>query len=265
MAVASKPAPKLGPTSTPAEAGGAAAATPANATTLCCWCDRFEKQVSAHGSAYAMSSQHPNQNVTFKLTVDFVGNEVVITRVLKWGTIDAGVTAAQKAAIRTGLTSGVPAIWSGKYRLKVTDATCNPTTKTLPIRFRLSWEGGTNVADLSINLKTGQGRSSASGSQMNLFLHDITNDHYAQAHEFGHTIGQVDEYLYGSATTGSVNYKRADGSVIRAMLPQSGNIMSTRGNMNFKPRFYYFIEVEAQKLLRSAQGLGKAALKCEIV
>jgi hypothetical protein len=110
MAVTPKPAPRLGPTSTPAQAGGAAAATPANATTLCCWCDKFEKQVSAHGSAYARSTQHPNHNVRFKLTVDFVGNEVVITRVLKWGTVAAGVTAAQQAAIRTGLTSGMPAI-----------------------------------------------------------------------------------------------------------------------------------------------------------
>lgn len=100
---------------------------------------------------------------------------------------------------------------------------------------------------------------------MNLDVEDVKGGNYTLAHEFGHTLGQVDEYLYGSATTGSVDYKRADGTFIRAMLPQSGNIMSTSGNLTFKPRFYYFIEIEAQKLLRSAQGLGKAGVRCEIV
>jgi hypothetical protein len=265
MAVAPRPAPRLGPTSTPAQAGGAAAATPANATTLCCWCDKFEKQVSARRSDYLVSSQSADRPFTFGLTVDLVGNEVVITRVLKWGVVEPGITDAQKAKVRTGLTSGVPAIWSGKYRLKVTDATCNPTTKILTIRFRLRWEDANNPGNLTVNLKPGPGRSGATGFQLNMVMTDIGPDNYALAHEFGHTVGQADEYVYPNFTAPSVEYKRADGSVIRAMLPQSGNIMSTRGNLTFKPRFYYFIEIEAQKLLRSAQGLGKAGVTCEIV
>ncbi|MGL5012531.1 MAG: hypothetical protein ACRC6I_21905 [Paracoccaceae bacterium] len=256
----------LGPTSTPAQAGGAAAATPANATTLCCWCDKFEKQVAAHGSTYVLSSQHPNHNVKFKLTVDFIGGEVVITRVLKWGTVAAAVTDAEKAAIRTGLTSTVSTIWSGKYRLKVTDATCNPTTKTLPIRFRLAWEGtGGAVADMSINLVVGPKTSAASGTFMNLDTKDVENGGYTLAHEFGHTLGQVDEYMYGTATSGTADYKRANGTKVTITLPQTGNLMSTAKNMSFKQRFYYFIEIEAQKLLRSASGLGKAGVTCEIV
>jgi hypothetical protein len=259
------PSGSLGPTSTPADAGGAAAGAPASATTPCCWCTRHEKQVSEHGSIYVLSTQHPNQQVKFKIVVDLTGNEVVISRVLGWGTVAAAVTEAEKTAVKTGLTSGTSGHWSGKYRLKIKDPACSPAEKTLPIRFSLTWAGAGETADLSVNLIPGPSRSSASGTRMNLDTKDTENNGYTLSHEFGHTVGQVDEYLYAAGTPATAAYKRADGTSITITFPTSGNIMVTSGNLTFLPRFFYFVEIEAQKLLRSAAGLGRAGITCEIV
>jgi hypothetical protein len=253
----------LGPSSTPADAGGPSAGVPANAVAPCCWCNKFEKNVSEHGSIWVLPTQHPNDPIKFKLTVDLTANEVVVEVKFKWNTVAATVTPAQKTAIQNGLTSTVASAWSGKYSLKVVDAACTPTTKTLPIRFVLSFV--TSGEDIKVNLIPGPGRSDVTGDVMSLHSTDTGNGGYVLIHEFGHTIGQADEYFYAGVTAGSIAYKRADGTTTTITLAQNDNLMSTDQNMTFKPRFFYFIGIEAQKLLRSGAGLGRAAITCEIV
>jgi hypothetical protein len=266
MCLSPTPAPGgLGPSSTPADAGGPSAGVPADAVTPCCWCTKHEKNVSEHGSIYVLSTQHPNHAVKFKLTVDLTANEVILSRVLKWGTIAAGVTEAQKTAIKTGLTTNAAAAWTGKYSLKITDAACTPPTKSLPIKFVITWDDAGTSGDLTVDLKPGPSVSSADGTVMNLDTLDVNNGGYTLAHEFGHSVGQVDEYLYSGVAAATAAYKRANGTTETITLPTSGNIMVTSGSFTFLPRFFYSIEIEAQKLLRSGAGLGRAAITCEIV
>jgi hypothetical protein len=252
----------LGPSSTPADAGGADAGAPADAVTPCCWCTRYEKNVAEHARIWVLSTQHPNGQKKFKLTVDLTANEVVVTTTFQWGAVDAAVTAAEKTAIQNGLTSTTASAWSGKYSLKVVDPACTPTTKTLPIRFVLSFVA--SGADLTVKLKPGPATSDVTGSVMNLDTKDTEESSYTLIHEYGHTLGQADEYLYSGVTTGSIAYKRADGTTTTITLPATGNLMGSR-TISFVPRYFYFIEIEAQKLLRSAAGLGRAAITCEIV
>jgi hypothetical protein len=213
-----------------------------------------------------VSSQHANHRVKFTLTVDLAGNEVVVTSSLKWDAVDPAVPAEEKAAIRSGLITSVMAICSGRFQLKVTDPACNPTTRILNIRFRVRWEEpGSAPTDLLINLVPGPAESGVISGMMLLDTEDAKNGGQVLAHEFLHTLGQIDEYMYGGATSGTADYHRADGSTETVTLPQTGNIMATAGSVAFVPRLYYFIEIEAQKLLRSASGLGRAGVTCEIV
>ncbi|MCU0800485.1 MAG: M64 family metallopeptidase [Rhodobacteraceae bacterium] len=262
MAVTPTPG-ALGPTSTPAQAGGANAGAPANAVTPCCWCDTFVKKVSEHGSIWVLSTQHTNFPIKFTMTVDLAGNEVVIEVKFKWNTVYAAVTAAQKAAVQTGMTSIAASAWSGKYGVKVVDPACTPPTKTLAIRFVASFV--TSGEDILVDLLPGPGTSSVGLGLMTLHATDTVDAGYVFIHEFGHTFGLDDEYFYPGNTTGSVAYKRANGTTTTITLPQNDNVMSTYGDMNLKPRFFYFVEIEAQKLLRSGAGLGRAAITCEIV
>jgi hypothetical protein len=253
----------LGPSSTPADAGGPSAGAPASAVTPCCWCTRYEKDVSEHGSIWVLPTQHPNWPSKFKLTVDLTANEVVVEVKFKWNTVAAAVTPAQKTAIQTGLTSTAASAWSGKYSVKVVDPACTPTTKTLAIRVVITFV--TSGDAIKVNLAPGPGRSGVNNDVMSLHTTDTGDGGYVMIHEFGHTIAQADEYLYTAGATASIGYKRADGTTTTITLPQNDNLMSTDGNMTFKPRFFYFIEIETQKLLRSGAGLGRAGITCEIV
>lgn len=258
-----KPANKTPPASRPANG---APSGPVGASAPCCWCKKIEKAISVHGSTYALSTQHPNHQVSYHLTVDLVGNEIIISRVMKWGSVTASITPAEKQAVRTGLTQATSAMWSNKRKLKITDTACNPREKTLPIRFKLYWEGETSrAADLTVNLVPGPSRSSASGRLMNLDTLDIEDAHYTLGHEFAHTLGQVDEYPYARGATVSADYFRANAPKVTISIPQTGNIMSDYGNHTMLDRFFWFVEIEVQKLLRSAEGLGRAGITCEVV
>jgi hypothetical protein len=70
--------------------------------------------------------------------------------------------------------------------------------------------------------------------------------------------------LVNGVTAATINYNRADGSATTIVLPQPGDLMGSRA-ITFKPRYFYFIEIEAQKLLRSGAGLGRAGITYEII
>lgn len=232
----------------------------------CCWCKVFDKDISVHGSKYVLSTQHPNHQVKYHLNVDLIAGIVTISRVLDWGAVDAAVTEAEKTAIRAGLIGVVPRLLSNKYTLVVTDPSCNPATKTMQIVFRLRWASATaGAANLKINLAPGPRRSTASGTHMNLDTQDTANGNFTLAHEFLHTIGQVDEYRYTAGATVSAAYHRANGSSTTiALPPPSGNMMATATNLTLQPRFFWFVEIEVQELLRSAGGLGKTGITCKV-
>jgi hypothetical protein len=198
--------------------------------------------------------------------VNLPGNQVLVTTVFKWGTIASGVTEAQKTAIKDGLKNRVPAVWGNKFDLKITDATCTPTEKTLPIRFRVLWDDETTIGHhYTANLAVGPATSDITGSNANFDTLDTDDNSYTLCHEYGHTVGLADEYLYRGQTSATVVYKRADGTTESLTLPESGNIMATSGNFVVLKRHLFFVEIEAQELLRSGDGLGKAGITCQVV
>ena len=263
--VSTSPRPPERPmTSSPIPPANPAQAVPNSATAPCCWCTSHTKDVSGHGSTYVLSTQHPNHAIKFRLRVDFVANEVVISRVLKWGTVDPTVTAAERETIKNALTTATPTVLSNQFSLKVTDSSCSPADKILPIRFKLVWERLHTPADLTVNLYPSTYWANANGTEINLATTDAGPGLSVLPHEFLHTVGQVDEYLYTTGTTASAAYHRANGPSQTVAIPQT-NIMGTDSNFTLLPRFFWFVEIEAQQLLRSASGLGKAAIICEIV
>lgn len=228
----------------------------------CCWCKTFDTDVTAHGSTYVLSSQHPNFNVSYQLKIDFIGNQVVVSRILGWGSVDASISQADKDAVQQALASAVPAFLSNNYKLKVTDPSCTPGFKELPIRFAISWSGTPSVR---VNLVPGPSRSTASGTVMNLDTQDTLENNFTLIHELMHTFGQVDEYLYGSGTSATAEYHRADGTSTTITFPHTNpNLMSARSH-TLVERLFWFVEIEAQKFLRSAAGLGKPGITCEVV
>ncbi|MCU0911503.1 MAG: hypothetical protein MUE98_09220 [Rhodobacteraceae bacterium] len=240
--------------------------TPSGGTGTCCWCTAHTKDVSRMDSDYVTSTQISPVRIKWHLKIDFPGNTVTVTTVFKWGTIARGVTEAHKTAIKDALKNRVTAVWSNNYSLKVTDATCNPTEKTIPIRFRILWDDETTIGHhYNANVKVGPATSDITGFEANFDTLDTDNNSYTLCHEYGHTLGLHDEYFYGSNTSGTVTYKRANGTTEAITLPQSGNMMATSGDFTMKKRFQYFVEIEAQELLRSAAGLGKAGITCEVV
>lgn len=217
-------------------------------------------------TAYVTSTQIGAFNGKYHLTVDLVGSRIVVTTVLKWGTIQSGISAADQAKIQAAFTTTTAGRWSGKAKLKIEDSTCSPKSKTLPIDFKILWDKASKISPhFSVNLKKGPARSNVTGSVINIDTLDLNNNAYTVSHEYGHTLGLHDEYRYVAATAASVTYKRADGTTSTLALTQPANHMSVSGDFTFLDRFFYFLEIEVQELLRSSKGLKKAGITCTIV
>ncbi|MEP3347737.1 MAG: hypothetical protein ABJN34_05135 [Litoreibacter sp.] len=254
--------PQVLPVVQPQTLSATAPSGPVLTAAPCCWCRVFNTDVNAHGSTYVLSTQHPNFNLSYKLKIDFIANQVVVSRILGWGSVDPGISQADKDAVQQALASAVPTFLSNNYKLKVTDPSCAPGFKELPIRFEISWSG---TPSIRVNLLPGPSRSTASGTVMNLDTHDTQENNFTLTHELMHTFGQVDEYMYGSGTSASAEYHRADGTSVTITYPHTNpNLMSARSH-NLEARLFWFVEIEAQKFLRSATGLGRTGVTCEVV
>lgn len=255
--------PTLSPTTPPATP-----TTPTTGAAGCCWCTTHKRNVSTSNSVYQTSTQIGNSTKKYHLTVDFVANQVLVTSVFQWGSVDPAITNSQRNQIISSFGSRVASVWSNKANMRITDTTCSPNSKTLPIRFQILWNTATSIAPhYSVNLVPGPARSNITGLVASIDMHDLNNRAYTLAHEYGHTIGLPDEYLYAArgVTSATVTFNRADGTSTRITLPQSGNLMSTSNNFSLLDRHFYFLEIEAQKLLRSSAGLSKGGLTCEII
>ncbi len=215
-------------------------------------------------SKFITSTQIAATNVAFRLEVNVARRKAVITSIFKWGTIGAGVTNRQKKRTIRKFKAQARS-WSGKYRLKVIDPVCG--NKTLSVKFRLLWSPGdtTDRAPYNVNLYTTYPRAGVTGWNINIgYTSDVVaNRGWALAHEYGHTLCLADEYFYAGVTSATVTYKKADTTTQAVALePPGSNIMKTDGSRRFKKRFYYFIAIEAQALLRTKSGRN---VSCEIV
>lgn len=227
------------------------------------WNQDHEKTVSGSSSKYSDSTQFGDLPIRFKFAVKLAGGEAVLTFVCKWGTVegDPPLTEAMKTAVKTALTGKVPQAWSNAHSLKVVDPICGE--KTLSIKFEVNWDDASGDA-IDVNLQKAGRRSSASANVMNLdYDDDLDDDAWTLKHEFGHAIGNHDEYHYSGHSGEKITLKRADGGEETLNLePASGNVMITRRDTTIEKRHLYLVEIEAQEWLRELSGRD---VVCEIV
>ena len=239
------------------------------ATTTPCpecvyWNQCFQIDYNGPDSKFVTSTQISATSVAFRLDANLGAGNIVITSIFKWGTIESGITDAEKAETIKQFKAKV-ADWGNRYNMKIKDPTCGE--KTIPIRFRLLWspDDTTDSAPYTVNLQRSHPRAAVTGFDIDMgYDSDVApNSAWVLAHEYGHTVCLQDEYFYSGVTSATVTYNKADGTSEAITLePGSGNIMYLDGNTTYLKRFYYFTAIEAQELLRAQSGRD---VTCEIV
>lgn len=253
------------PTPPTAGAGGAHPGCTTQPCPHCVyWNEDHQTDYSGRDSKFVTSTQISPVDVGFRLEANLAAGNITITSTFKWGTVAADVTNAQKADTITKFKSKV-ASWGNRFRMKIVDPICGE--KTLPVRFRLRWspDDTTDTAPYSVNLYKTHPRAGVTGWDVDIgYDSDVTPDSaWVLAHEYGHTLCLQDEYFYAGVTSATVTYKKANGTTERITLePSSGNIMFTHANTTYLKRFYLFIAIETQELLRRESGRN---VTCEIV
>lgn len=253
------PAPPTQDPASTSPAGDAAASCP----QCVYWNQRHQLDFSGADTKFTVSTQAPSATVAFRTEADLAAGAIIVTSIFKWGTVASTITTAERAATITQFKSLV-ASWGGRCQLKIVDPICGE--KTLPIRFRLLWSPD-DVPDSTsyrVNLVRNDPRAGVAGWNINIGYNDVTqHGGWVLAHEYGHTLGLHDEYFYNGVTSATVTYKKADGSSdVITLEPSSGNIMFTHSNTRYLNRFYYFVAIQAQELLRTESG---RSVTCEIV
>lgn len=220
------------------------------------WPEDHQTDYNGPDAKFVASTQIAPVAVAFRLLAGLKSGKLVITSIFKWGTIDPSITAAEKADTIAKFKQQV-ATWSNRYMLRVTDPICGE--KTLPIVFELKWspDDTADTAPYSVNLHRTHPQAAVTGFDIDIGYDSdvIRHGAWVLAHEYGHTLCLADEYFYPGTAAATVTYMRADGSgEVITLEPGAPNIMFVHANRTHLTRFYYFIEVEAQALLRSASG-----------
>jgi hypothetical protein len=219
------------------------------------WNQDHVVEIDITSDRYNVSSQIGASRKKFRFAGNLASGNVRITFILKWGTIGGAVTDEMKTAVKSALQTNVTAAWSGQGSVKVTDPVCGE--KTLPINFRILWnpDDTSDSEHYSVDLEKAPRRSSVSYPKFTLDHDaDLLDDAWTWKHEFGHGVGQKDEYFYSGVTSATIEYKRADGTSETITLEPAASLMQTRGNTTVEKRFLYFAEIEAQKLFRDKSG-----------
>ena len=228
------------------------------------WRQNHQTDYNGPDSKYVTSTQIAPVDVAFRLEARLAGGRIRITSIFKWGTVAADVTNAQQRRTIRRFKARVSA-WSGRYRLKITDPDCGE--RTLPIQFRLLWspDDTGDAAPYNVNLQKTHPQAAVTGWDVDIgYDSDVQPDGgWVLQHEYGHTLCLPDEYFYSAVTSATVTYNKADGSTESVTIePLLNNIMKTHANRRYRKRFFYFVEIEAQELLRRESGHN---VTCEVV
>ncbi len=228
------------------------------------WREDHVVNYSGQDTKYVSSDQIGGASAGFRLTAGLASGKLKITSIFDWGSVGSDVTEAEKTATIAKFKEQV-ATWSGQFSLKVVDPVCGE--KTLPIEYELLWspDDTGDAAVFHVNLLKTFPRAGVTGSDVDIgYDSDVTPDGgWVLAHEYGHTVCLPDEYFYGGVTAATVIYNKADGSTETVTLePAAASIMQIHADRTFFKRFFYFIEIEAQELLRAQSG---RSVICSIV
>lgn len=171
----------------------------------------------------------------FHLTLDLnSGNLIVSVRIF------SGATAAQKTAWETAIEGR----WSNRYKLRVAGATAGAAERSYPIVVDLQWAADAKSADYTVNPSspgtTSGGRAGVGGTTS---MTDWgTSDTTDVTHEFGHMLGNPEEYFTTNGTDYTAGGKR------RGFRDKGGGIMNNPTEDPFT-RHYELIRRHAAKLL----------------
>lgn len=220
------------------------------------WQEDHVVDFNGQDTTFVSSTQIAAAAAAFRLTAGLASGRLKITSIFNWGTVAADVTDAEKTATIAQFKAQV-ATWSGHFSLRVVDPICGE--KTLPIAYDLLWspDDTADAAPFHVNLYKTFPRAGVTGSDVDIgYDSDVTPDGgWVLAHEYGHTVCLPDEYFYAGVTAATVVYKKADGSTESiALEPTTPSIMQIHADRTYFKRFFYFIEVKAQELLRAKSG-----------
>lgn len=131
---------------------------------------------------------------------------------------DAGITDAAMATLRTTWENGIETTWSNRWGVgRAGEMTC-------PLRFDVEWVGSNQ--DHTVRVRPGPERS-------NMTTWDTNDTGATAAHEFGHMLGQADEYqdsvcpARNPVNTGTVMDNNSANVPARMMQRFADNIGST--------------------------------------
>jgi len=233
----------------PGSAAAAARAKAAWERALVSHLNRFKRYPDA---ARARSSQG---DVAVQFTIDRTGG-VIASRVVR----SSGSSALDEEAL---------AVLRRANPLPAPPGHVDGTTfdLTLPIQFRLLWspDDTGDAAPYNVNLQKTHPQAAVTGWDVDIgYDSDVQPDGgWVLQHEYGHTLCLPDEYFYSAVTSATVTYNKADGSTESVTIePLLNNIMKTHANRRYRKRFFYFVEIEAQELLRRESGHN---VTCEVV
>ncbi len=228
------------------------------------WPKTYTVDYSGSLSKHNSSTQISAWNIAFRLEVNAKMRRCRVISIFKWGAVAGDVTNKQKRRTKRKFKAMVRR-WSNRYKLKVVDPDCG--TKTMRMKFKLLWspDDTSDTATHKVNLIKNEPRAYVSGLNVHIGYNDVRDDGaWTLAHEYGHTVGLQDEYFYDAVTSATVTYKKADGSSEAVTLePPNRNIMRTYANRRYRKRFFYYVAIEAQELLRKEAGRNN--ITCEIV
>lgn len=255
-----------------APSGGAGADSEAGATTtVCCWCDDYETEVSIESyGRYFRQYQPDGTEKTFsfpkryKILVPVKTGDTITVQVRFKVEPQSGVNDAAVATAKSRLESGIQSHWNGVFRITCHDPAAECPDKSFAVRYVAEWVDSGHHYTMRVH--DTYPREGLTGRVLDVAR---ATSAWTYAHEFAHTTGLPDEYSY-TADTETVRYVKPDGSLDAGVSAPPGGkatnapdatIMAAVNNTTVLERHGWNIAIEAQALLRARLG---RAITCTV-
>jgi hypothetical protein len=267
---APKPPPGPLPAKPPGGTGGG--------TGLCCACPA-SGAVSTDGFSNYYTTTYGNSSACVnKCTIAIVrteaGGAVTVTKSFALSYANGATEKDHKGKVTAAITSAVAAWQSAAsaFRVQVEQPGCKP--QKLNILFAAVWPAsGADVAIVADGTprpppKAPDLRNDVEGGVlMTVRVNKRGDMAWSVTHEFGHTLGLEDEYIYShpSKSAPSVTWKGAsdpDHTVIltattgaeskKTFAFNNASVMGESGNMTFPGYLFYWLAIEVQKIFKTA-------------
>jgi type VI secretion system secreted protein VgrG len=243
--------------------------SPCHAVTENCWPGNYEKEIST--PSYGRYSQPFKKDgtpqpytdkVQYKLYTPVKTGSSITVEIRFKAEPQSGVTAADVAAAKTKLETGVETYWNDRFTLEAEDPTCGK--KSFLVKYKVVWVS--SGQHYTVKVHTTYPREGVTGDIMDV---SRTTSDWTYAHEVAHCFGLPDEYSY-TADTETVRYFKPDGTLDAPISAPPGGksktapdatIMSAVDNTIRLERHGWNIAIETQELLTAKLG---RKIRCSI-